>query len=332
MSYIIEKKVANSIYLYEVTSYWDPEKKQSRQKRRYLGKKDLVTGKLMKNNREKLPKRSKDYGNIYLLQQVAEQSGLIQTLRESFPKDFSTLIALAIFEISEAEPLYLFPYWVDSSFIPLIKTLNSNELSRFTAKIGKMESSRLEFLQFWINKQGKMNSLFFDITSISNYAQEVEYTEWGYNRDEDKLPQINLGIIYTQNTNFHVFYQIYPGSIKDVSTLCNLLKQIDFFDLKDILLILDRGFYSASNLEKMVDTPVDFIIPLPKSNNLFFNLLSSNKKPLSDYRNVFLSRNKVLFYAQESVNIKNKLFEAHLYFDQEQFSQQSLQFIKKLIS
>jgi len=40
MAYILEKKVGSSIYLYEVTSYWDSDKKQSRQKRRYIGKRD----------------------------------------------------------------------------------------------------------------------------------------------------------------------------------------------------------------------------------------------------------------------------------------------------
>ncbi len=36
MSFPIEKKVGNSIYLYEATSFWDSEKKQPRQKRAYL--------------------------------------------------------------------------------------------------------------------------------------------------------------------------------------------------------------------------------------------------------------------------------------------------------
>lgn len=331
MSYIIEKKVANSIYFYEVTSYWDPDKKQPRQKRRYLGKKDPKTGELIKKNQERIPKMSKDYGHIYLLLHCAKQCGLTQTLKESFHEDFETLLALAIFEVSEAVPLYLFPYWVESSFLTFVKALNSKEISRFTAKIGKMESSRLEFLKCWIKKQGKINSLFFDITSISSYVQDVEYIEWGYNRDNEKLPQINLGVLYAENTNMPVFYDIYPGSIKDVSTLYNILKQIIFFELKDILLILDRGFYSASNLIDMADKHIKFIIPLPKSNNLFFQKLKENKKKLSDYRNAFNFNGKILFHVFDTVKIKNKLFEAHLYFDQEQFSEQSLRYVKKII-
>ena len=42
MSYIVEQKNKrnNRVYVYEVFGYWDKEKQQSRQKRKYLGVKD----------------------------------------------------------------------------------------------------------------------------------------------------------------------------------------------------------------------------------------------------------------------------------------------------
>jgi hypothetical protein len=262
MSYFVEKKVANSIYIYEVTSYWDKNKKQPRQKRKYLGKKYPQTGELKKENRDKIPKISKDYGHIYLLQKSACQCGLVQILKDCFPKDFETILALAMFEISDGVPFYLFPYWLESNFVNSIKALNSKELSRLVASIGKMESSQLEFFQNWIKKPGKIHSRIEDITSISSYAH-VEYTEWGYNQNDEKLPQIYEGVLYAENTKMPVFYKIYHLSQKDVSTLYNLLKKIYFFKLTDILLILERGFYSASNLKEMVNKSIKFIIPLP---------------------------------------------------------------------
>jgi hypothetical protein len=106
MAYILEKKIGSSIYLYEVTSYWDPDKKQSRQRRRYLGKRDREISQV--NQNENRPILSKDYGHIYLLQKLAEQYGLTQILQETFVKDFSVLLALAIFEISIAPPFIYF--------------------------------------------------------------------------------------------------------------------------------------------------------------------------------------------------------------------------------
>ena len=40
MSYNVVQKVRDNYYLYEVTAEWDPEKKRSRQKRKYIGKCD----------------------------------------------------------------------------------------------------------------------------------------------------------------------------------------------------------------------------------------------------------------------------------------------------
>ncbi len=39
MSYIVEQKIKGNIYLYRVESYWDKDKKQSRQRRKYIGPK-----------------------------------------------------------------------------------------------------------------------------------------------------------------------------------------------------------------------------------------------------------------------------------------------------
>ena len=40
MSFIVKQKVGNYVYVMEATSYWDKEKKQSRQKHKVLGKLD----------------------------------------------------------------------------------------------------------------------------------------------------------------------------------------------------------------------------------------------------------------------------------------------------
>ncbi len=91
MSFLVEKKVGETIYLYEATSYWDPQKKQSRQKRTYLGKKDPNTGDLIHGRSENRPRLAKDYGNVYLLQQIASKLGLTSLLKTVFPGEYATM-------------------------------------------------------------------------------------------------------------------------------------------------------------------------------------------------------------------------------------------------
>jgi hypothetical protein len=67
MSYTIEQRIGDHTYLYEVESFWDPEKKQSRQRRKYLGKKDPESGKPVRPRSQNMPRLCKDYGHVYLL-------------------------------------------------------------------------------------------------------------------------------------------------------------------------------------------------------------------------------------------------------------------------
>ena len=46
MSFTYDQKVGKNVYVYEIQSYWDKEKKAPRQQRVYLGKRDPATGKV----------------------------------------------------------------------------------------------------------------------------------------------------------------------------------------------------------------------------------------------------------------------------------------------
>jgi len=56
MSFIINQKVGKNVYVYECESYWDKEKKQPRQRRKFLGKRDKITGEIVST---KIKERSK---------------------------------------------------------------------------------------------------------------------------------------------------------------------------------------------------------------------------------------------------------------------------------
>ncbi|MGC8805393.1 MAG: IS1634 family transposase, partial [Candidatus Ratteibacteria bacterium] len=77
MAYLIEQKIGKNIYVYEAESRWDKEKKQPRQKRNYLGRKDLTTGEVAKVRGSFKPRYARDWGNAYLLFKIAEGIRLI---------------------------------------------------------------------------------------------------------------------------------------------------------------------------------------------------------------------------------------------------------------
>ena len=70
MSYNVVQKVRDNYYLYEVTAEWDPEKKRSRQKRKYIGKCDK-DGNLVSS--KSVAVDSKDMGEYYLMFNVCRR-------------------------------------------------------------------------------------------------------------------------------------------------------------------------------------------------------------------------------------------------------------------
>ena len=87
MTYLVKQKIRGRTYAYEAENYWDPEKKQSRQKRRYLGVWDEATGQIIPKTAERDVKTTKSLGPAYLLDSVSSEIQLRKKLSESFGDD-----------------------------------------------------------------------------------------------------------------------------------------------------------------------------------------------------------------------------------------------------
>ena len=98
MSYIVEQTVKGHIYLYSVDSYWGKEKKQPRQRRTYIGKKDPATGALIPDDGIR---DAREFGNIFLLQTIARRVGVWEDLAAVFPDTWRELLSIAFYRISE---------------------------------------------------------------------------------------------------------------------------------------------------------------------------------------------------------------------------------------
>ena len=77
---------------------------------------------------------------------------------------------------------------------------------------------------------------------ISSYSEFNEYIKYGYNRDKEKLPQLNLAVLFSQKAGLPVYFQSLPGNITDVTTLHNLLKTFKALGMKALHYVMDKGF------------------------------------------------------------------------------------------
>jgi transposase len=331
MAYIVEQKVKGKIYLYKVESYWDKNKQQARQKRTYLGPKEK--GKNAKIKQKKTDLVSKNFGNMYLLRYISNKLKITELLQSIFTEAYFEILTLAYYEIMEGSALYLFPYWFDEQYLPKARKLYSSAISKLCDDIGRAQTQRIEFINQWIEHLKPIKGIYFDITSISSYSTKIDFIEWGYNRDNENLPQLNMGVVLCQNNLLPIYYSLYPGSIVDVTTLKNIIKYLKVFKIENILCVFDKGFFSKSNILELNnhDNKIEFIQPVPLRLTKAKALLKNNKIQLRNNKKAFKYNEEILHHLSSNLEFDNIVFESHIFFNEKIEIDQKHNFLKTLI-
>lgn len=329
MTYIIKQTRGDKIYHYETQSVWDKEKKRSRQVRRYLGV-EGADGKLSTPNKDIKISSVVDYGATYLLDELSRECGLADTLKNVFPNEWEDILNISYFKIIRAQPYYIFKSWSEGTYLPRGVALASGDLSRLVSKLGDKEEEQHSFFAKWVDRHKEVCALVFDITSISSHSRYNQWLEWGYNRDGESLPQINLGAIIAQDLGLPLAYRFCPGSIPDVSTLKNTIVFAKDIGLEKVGFVLDRGFYSASNISDLVKEKLDFTIPLPFSTKEAKRIITETNASLELAENAFHDKDILMYYQKSKVIINDHDIDAHLYLNTNKQKDELSRFLFKL--
>ena len=268
----IHRKKNGAAYLYSVESYWDKEKKAPRNRQVCLGRLNEETGELIPSKRRKMKEKGisaqaetkatvKVYGPYLLLKKIADSIGLSSALKKCFPETYEKILSLAFFMAQKGLALSRCEMWSESHQHPLNQPISSQRVSDLLKEI--TERDRLHFLSLWLKRLSEIDLLCYDITSISSYATANEYVRWGYNRDNEKLPQINLAVLYGQKSGLPAYYRRLPGNITDVKTLQSTINTLDFLGQRKLHFVLDRGFYSEKNVDTLFDNRYHFTLAVP---------------------------------------------------------------------
>ena len=331
-SFIRSKNIKGQEYLYEITPYYDKEKKQIRQKSKYLGKN--VNGVPVKvRSCEKIPKKALSHGEFIPLKKIAEDLMLEKLLSDVLPsKDVRPTLALAINYATRPLALTHIQSWYEgtdmSEDYPDLP-LSSQSLSRMLSRIGE-STANLEFSRRLIQQISTCSTLVYDITSVSSYSQSISLLEYGYTRDGLDLPQINLSIIVDKDLGVPVMYDLYPGSIADISTLKNTIKKIAAHGVKRYTMIMDRGFFSTDNIEAMVSSDLSFIIPPTNNLKNVKEAISAIHKRIDDPEYLKLYEKEPLFVMPVSIDVGEIRLKGYAYYDQKREQQERNSFYKRL--
>jgi transposase len=226
------------------------------------------------------------YGAVYLLEQIGgELTGVEQDLAECFPDNYKQLLSLIYYLIlTDYGAFYRFEHLHIDHKHPYGKNIPSQRISDLLI-YNISEEQKNKFFKQQANRRIEDEYLAYDTTSISSMSTCIKSVKWGRNKDEEKLPQVNLAMVVGEKTRLPVFYRILPGNISDVSTLTHLIDYSQFFEIKLLKFVLDRGFYYKDNINLMYKNDYDFIIPIIRNIKCFNDIYNSSKAILSDFKN-----------------------------------------------
>ena len=263
-------------------------------------------------------------GDGHVLLTVARETGLEDALFKAVgPKDGAALLGLAFHQVVEGRPLYLAGDWLTERELPPDMRSGLVSVSRVYDLIGRVgadHDARESFFREWFHRHKSAHAVIFDTTSISSYAAQLDLAEYGYNRDGEKLPQVNLCLVTDRSSRLPLWCRPVPGSIPDVSTLAITIDLLQDLGLQHVTASLDRGFYSGANLRDMLQANLDFIIGVPFSVSRARGLVQKNRAALSSTKRSFpfeghIMRHVCAPWEVESAAAERRELEAHLFFE-----------------
>jgi transposase len=276
---------------------------------------------------------TKNYGLFYLLSTISKQIGLDSILSNSLTNKWHKIFMLVYYLLSCGDPYQDCEDWLEDTEGYNIGKMSSQEISRLLKMI--TDEERNSFYSSWCDYCIQEEYLALDITSTSSYSNLIDDVEWGYNRDKEKLAQINICMLVGEKSGLPIFYNNYSGSLKDVNTLPTTLKIFkELIENKKIYLVMDKGFYSKKNIDFLLKTELKpkFVIAMSFNSKTAKQILESSYSINSDINNAITINEGYLYSTSQNIIWNDDTtLTAHIFYNEAKYSKERKETISKIL-
>lgn len=260
------KKFGSSYYVYRSTTFWDRKSRKRKKKSTYLGKLDRECGLISGSKRAITrfrPGSIRQYGNAMLLHRAMQD--ILPSLKEGFGDLWQEIYALSLIRILGYIPLKRIGSVWERLYDPnsLNPDLNPKNLSLVLKEVGSNKyGQKLIFRE--LSKDGRQ--FVYDMSVIFTRSEGINIAEMGYNEEKIHIPQINFVLLYSVDKGLPTMIRALPGSIRDITSLYNSLREVG---IEGKTLILDRGFFSEGVVEFLLERSISFLLPAKRNSKLY---------------------------------------------------------------
>ncbi len=287
-------------YLYKIRSEYDKEKKRAKKiTEKFLGK--ITEDGLIKPKHERIIESHKnitvkEFGASRFIKN--ESQDIIENLKDTYPDKWKEIFTIAVFRFFYSSPIKNIQDHYQTSYLSDIITdakVSPKSLGNMLHMIGQQRQLIKKFLSKYIEHK---ENIAVDLTHIFSLSENVISATLGRNSQQEYSPQINLFLLFSIDRMRPIFYRLVPGSIRDVSSL---LLSMEESSVKDIILVGDKGFYSADNVIKLDLKKIRYVLPLRRNSQLidYSSIKQVGKKQFDGH---FIFENRIIWHYERQID------------------------------
>ncbi len=278
--------------------------------------------------------------DVAVLDQVWKRFSLDQ-----FFRDLPYAEAMAVNRCLEPKAKIQIKKWTEQTVLPRLQEFESEdefEIYRVLDQINEQEEALQKHLHQQYQRLGLAanDTVIYDLTSSYFEGTKCILASYGYSRDHrSDRKQVVIALVVTPR-GYPLYWQVLPGNIQDVATVEELLAILKKrFDVKQCLLVFDRGMVSSNNLESISGAFFTYVSALDKDEIRTLGLIEPE---LAEYAAQgkslltlgFQTHDKNLFYREHLHQGRRYIlaFNRNLYREQQQSRKTRLQKAKAYLS
>lgn len=282
-------------YVYHSTTHWDKVLKKRIKTSKYLGTLKPGVGLIRPQSiaasiseyQAPTIRSVTEYGNSMLLREATNE--LRPLLEDAFPDNWKEIYALLLLRVTGNVPLKRAKDSGEKLYNPdgIEADLTPVSVSKTLREVG---IDRLGQDMVFRSLLGHSKQLIYDLTAIFSRSMSILQAEKGYNKDKLNLPQINLALLCSADTGMPAMIRSIPGSVKDIKSLYNTIREID---ITGKVLILDRGFFSEDVIQELNKAKIDYVLPTRRNSTYYDTRIHLNKHFIYHKRLIRCGKRKI---------------------------------------
>ena len=308
---LVRKNRGGHTYIeYEYDRIYDPVKQYTYPKRASIGRVDPEDPTRMTPNENflkyfpdaEIPEETDrsarspyiNIGPYVVLHKLIQDCKLKEILNEYMDEnDTGFLLDLACYSIIEENnagqyyPDYAYKH---ALFTPHMKIYTDSKVSHFFHKLKPEQSAG--FLNSWNRSKNKRQKIYlsYDSTNKNCQAGDIDLVEYGNAKVDAGLPIFNYSVACDSANREPLFYELYPGSLNDVSQLICMIDKANGYGYRNIGFILDRGYFSKKNLAYMEQKGYSFLIMVKGMKDFIRGIIEENQGSFENKRGKYVDR------------------------------------------